>query len=274
MERKGLLKKHSSTLALFFIVIMMTATGCIACNKNALDKCHSGSISTLSQTGSTQHPVQSFALVMTKHSVTIKECLSPVCKDAPIPPVPLVMMSKGSSTVVGHKDGKTYSLTAAHVCMAPEPGVGPQGESLPFSYELKSELKLLDFKGIMHVATIVDANAKADVCLLSSEGIWSHAIAVSDEMPDIGTKVYNMAAPRGIFAPGMVPLFQGYYSGRDISGDEFFSIPTAPGSSGSAILNDDGEIVSIIHSAVRNFENLAIGSNLAIIRDLIDRNLE
>ena len=275
MEKRASSQNALSKLIMpMFLAIAVLSTGCIACNKNAFDKCGSTSLKSAADIGTTRHPVLSFGLVLTSHSLTIKECISPICADDPVPPVPMVMMSKGSSTVVGHKDGNTYSLTAAHVCMAPEPGVDSMGRPFPFSYEMKSELKLVDITGKIRVATIVDANTKVDICLLVTEGEWGKALDVAEEMPGVGEKVYNVAAPRGVFSPGMVPLFEGYYSGKDIHGDEFYTIPAAPGSSGSSILNSDGEIVGVVHSAVREFGNIAVSANLAVIKDLVDRNIE
>ena len=78
-----------------------------------------------------------------------------------------------------------------------------------------------------------------------------------------------MAAPFGIFNPGMVLLMHGYYSGKDSRNIHFFTIPTRPGSSGSPILNADGEIVSVIHSAMRSFESVGLGCDLAAIQNIM-----
>jgi hypothetical protein len=65
-----------------------------------------------------------------------------------------------------------------------------------------------------------------------------------------------MAAPSGIFAPGMLLIFEGYYSGEK-DGSDYYTVPAAPGSSGSAILNSRGDIIGVIHSAILKFPNLA-----------------
>ena len=88
-------------------------------------------------------------------------------------------------------------------------------------------------------------------------------------MPRVGERVFNMAAPHGIFAPGMVILLEGFYSGSDVDDDTFYTVPAAPGSSGSVIMNSRGEIVSVIHSAYRSFHQIALGSHLNYIRILM-----
>jgi S1-C subfamily serine protease len=88
-------------------------------------------------------------------------------------------------------------------------------------------------------------------------------------MPAHGERVFNVGAPFGIWAPGMVPLLEGFYSGTDGRGNEFFTIPTRPGSSGSPIFNSEGELISLIHSASIMFESIGLGCKLDNLREII-----
>ena len=129
-----------------------------------------------------------------------------------------------------------------------------------FFVEPKVDIRVLDYWGKSHNATVVAVDNENDICILRSRGIWSTPLPVARKMPNIGDRVTTIAAPRGIYYPKMVLRFDGYYVGVDDHGHAFFSTPTAPGSSGSVILNSRGEIVSVIHSAMRRFENVGLGS--------------
>jgi hypothetical protein len=85
----------------------------------------------------------------------------------------------------------------------------------------------------------------------------------------MGEKVYNLSAPRGIFGPGMLLMFDGYYAGIGYNNYMFFSLPTKPGSSGSPILNQKGELVSMIFAGFPAMENIGLGSNLSAVRAFV-----
>ena len=109
-----------------------------------------------------------------------------------------------------------------------------------------------------------------DVCLIRSRGTWGIPVPIADSMPEIGETVYNVAAPLGIFNPGMVPMFQGSYVGSDGEQREYYSLPARPGSSGSAIINSSGEVVGVLHSAFRGLEHMSICASLTSVRELME----
>ena len=88
-----------------------------------------------------------------------------------------------------------------------------------------------------------------------------------------GEKVYAIAAPHSIFSPGNALLFDGYFTGYDMTENAFYTIPTKPGSSGAGVINDEGELIAIIHSAPGSFENLAIASSLKNVKHFLSINL-
>jgi V8-like Glu-specific endopeptidase len=67
----------------------------------------------------------------------------------------------------------------------------------------------------------------------------------------------------------MLLMFDGYYAGVGFRNYMFFSIPTKPGSSGSPILNEKGELVSMIFAGFPAMENIGLGSNLNNIRTFV-----
>ena len=56
-------------------------------------------------------------------------------------------------------------------------------------------------------------------------------------------------------------LFDGYYAGEDDSGTIMTTIPVAPGSSGGAIVNKNGEIVGIVTAGLVNFKHVGIATS-------------
>jgi S1-C subfamily serine protease len=91
-----------------------------------------------------------------------------------------------------------------------------------------------------------------------------------------GEKVFNIAAPRGIYSSTLAPFFEGRYVGRDTIGSgkirglmDLYSTPTTFGSSGSPIVNADGEVVGLVSMAIIGFENLGISPPYESLRDIL-----
>ena len=183
------------------------------------------------------------------------------------------MRSVGSGAVVGHGEDRTFILTAKHVCEGALPEYDVQideleGDTLALGIRANSEYQLTDVDGNVYEAEMFRVHQTADICVLQTSGNWGVPIRVADSHPPEGTMIYNIAAPLGIFTPGMVPRWRGYYSGRTPDGLEFYSIPVAGGSSGSPVLYND-EIISIVVMSPIGFQNVAIGVNLEDLHDVI-----
>ena len=215
-------------------------------------------------------PYESFTLVVLSSVATPTDCILPLDM-CDVPSETFDMQSKGSGVIVGHGLGTTQILTAGHVCQSRNYSA-IVFEDMPYTYDSISEIEIIDFYGNSRPAIIVDVDEVNDLCLLMTVGKWAPVVDVAEGMPSIGSRVYNMAAPMGIFSAGMVLMFDGYYSGEDYVGDVFFTIPAYPGSSGSAVLNGDGEIISVIHSATVGFSHIAIGNKLEAIHEIIENN--
>ena len=216
----------------------------------------------------------SFVLVEITQILTLGECMSGEnCKEVPAEIRKKEFHIRGSGAVIAHREGLTYVLTAQHVC---EQDDAPEHVTLLNSqYKVNSETKInfSDIRGASHKGTVVYADKENDICIVSSPGTWGHPVEIAKEMPKPGEKVYNIAAPYGIYSPGMALTFEGFYSGRDMRGNEFYTVPARPGSSGSAIFNSSGKIVGVVHSAMINFENLAISCRLENIIDAYESHV-
>ena len=203
-------------------------------------------------------PYHSFVLVQHNIAVIPTACIITSIEGCQLPEAD-VIRARGSGVVVGHGTGMSHIMTAAHVCRhQPAPGVLIHG--VPYEYRYMESINIVDFYGVSHEGLVVGADEENDLCLVSVEGIWSESVPIADNIPDLGEPVQNMAAPMGIFSAGMVLMFDGRYSGTDRQGDAFFTVPSYAGSSGSAILNSSGEVVGIIHSATRDFDNISIAT--------------
>ena len=63
-------------------------------------------------------------------------------------------------------------------------------------------------------------------------------------------------------------MFDGYFAGCE-QGFCMYSIPATFGSSGSAVYNTKGELVSILVAAAIDFENVSMGPDIQKIEALI-----
>lgn len=168
-------------------------------------------------------------------------------------------------------------ITAGHVCMSMVT-TGTQvklfellelnGDGKPKgSITLSTEA--IDFHGKRHAVEILTMSPISDLCVLSAPTISVDAVPIASQMPTQGSRIYNIAAPHGMFAPGMSLIFEGYYAGDDWDGDTWFTFPAAPGSSGSPIFNENGELIGIVTMASEEFEHIAIGSDVKRVRKLL-----
>jgi hypothetical protein len=169
-----------------------------------------------------------------------------------------VTTGSGSGIVIASDPKSTLVMTAGHVCKM------PAGET--------HMLSAIDSKGNVHQSVSFKLSDKPDLCIINTSGIWGAPVQISDSEPAYGERVTSMAAPEGVFEPNMVLIFDGRYAGKALNEDSIFTMPCAPGSSGSAVLNQDGKIVSIVHSAAKNFQNIAIGSDIDDIKKFISEN--
>lgn len=169
-------------------------------------------------------------------------------------------------------------LTAAHFCNSLDAKMFfiKQGAIVNNVY-----YEITSFDGHKMEAIVINKDEDNDLCLMLVIGptheIDKQVIKMSDEKPHVGQRVYNIAAPLGIFAPGMVPIFEGFHSGpalypgktEDVKVD-IYSLPIKQGSSGSPIVNDRYELVGVVIAGVRRFNNVGFSPRYEIIKQFLE----
>ena len=163
----------------------------------------------------------------------------------------MIPYSSASGVVVLYKKRK-HVLTAAHVCVANNAILGTQ--------EIKgydARFTLIDRYSRQHIGKVVKIDPSIDTCLIYAEELSSPALRVATKKPEYGEKVYNIAAPLSIIFRNMVLVFEGLYSG-EIGRKAYYTLPAIFGSSGSPILNSNGELIGLLHSVHSEFHHVSL----------------
>ena len=113
------------------------------------------------------------------------------------------------------------------------------------------------------------------MCLLFSSNYWNEKgpAKIADSSVYEGERVYNVAAPVGIFYEDVVPLLEGFYMGKD-GLKAYYSIPAMGGSSGSPIFNIRGHLVGMIHSVNVAFPMVSVSPTQKELKKFIESNIE
>ena len=161
--------------------------------------------------------------------------------------------------------GGTYILTAGHVCDSSDITdlygfIKNQNFEISFSAENKY---------YNSSAKVIDMDLIDDLCLLKVETMFSKPVRISNHLPKKGERVYNLAAPLGIYNKNFMLEFEGFFAGEDGYGNSIYSIPAKPGSSGSPIFDKKGNLIGMIHSSALKMENISISSELGTIRNYL-----
>jgi S1-C subfamily serine protease len=176
--------------------------------------------------------------------------------------------STGSGAVVMRTDEGSYVLTAGHVCSFEKE---MQLASEFAGSKILVQMRSVNFSLGEYVSDIVSMDHTIDTCLLFARNLYTTKVAkIAPYSTDVepGERVYNVAAPVGIFYKDVVPLLEGFFMGnRDTRA--YYSIPAMGGSSGSPIFNSDNEIVVMIHSVNVYFPVVSVSPPLKELRAFI-----
>ena len=177
-------------------------------------------------------------------------------------------LSTGSGAVVLRTNAGSYVLTAAHVC--------DYEDSVEIAQQLGAKklevfLKTVNFKMGENIADIINMDHSLDTCILFAHDLYTTKVAkIASSLTTVeeGERVFNVAAPVGIFYEDVVPLLEGFYMGQK-GLKAYYSIPAMGGSSGSPIFNADDEIVGMIHSVNSYFPVVSVSPPTKELREFI-----
>jgi S1-C subfamily serine protease len=198
--------------------------------------------------------------VFIKKIVNLRKCESGICVDGRI-------SSAGSGFIVKTTYRGSFVMTASHVCVTNRDHLQP-------GVTATDVLQVETLGGKFYDASVLAHNPDIDACLMFAENLVDdvETIPMASEAPVPGDKVYNIASPYGIHYPNVVPIFEGRYIGeRGHKG--FYTFDAGPGSSGSMILNEDGELIGLLHSVYRDMHQIVVSVDYNSLRQFIQRGL-
>lgn len=172
----------------------------------------------------------------------------------------------GSGFIVKQSKKGTVIMTASHVCkVTPPPHLNVK--------ILKSDLYVKDLKKKNYKVKIIAMNRKNDMCLLlSKKRINYPSVKLAKKAPVEKDRIVNIAAPGGIVYKDVIPIFEGVYIGSK-SGKQLYTLYAIGGSSGSMILNSDGELVGIVTHAHPKIP-IVIGPKHSDLKNFLTKHLK
>jgi len=185
------------------------------------------------------------------------------------------MRSSGSGAVVAQSTKGSYILTAGHVCELEVERLVPTPEMLKMIKNVEVNMSIINLSQSKYKANIVAIDNNSDLCLLFSENYWNEKgpAKIANSQVYEGERVYNVAAPVGIFYDNVVPLLEGFFMGND-GLRAYYSIPAMGGSSGSPIYNIRGHLVGMIHSVNVAFPMISVSPTQKELRKFLVSNIK
>lgn len=128
----------------------------------------------------------------------------------------------------------------------------------------KATVKTFDGKEF-EVDSVLISNRKKDIIKFSLKNDENHRfkyLTFAEENPQQGDKVYNISSPLGLeqtFSDGVISATRSDSHGEVIQ----ITAPISPGSSGSAIINEKGEVVAVATYLMKGGQNLNFGVRLS-----------
>jgi len=189
---------------------------------------------------------------------------------------PLIPINSASGYVVkvDRKNNILYAITAAHWCEPIEKEELYDITDMVFE-KMPIIGSFVNFMGNEYRIKKIKVDYRNDLCLVefkSKYAKYAKTIDISNSMPKIGESVYAIAAPQWSHENEFRQHYEGKFAGCD-SYTCSFTIPATYGSSGSAVINEKGEIISIITMAAVEFNNFALGPKREALQRFLESNL-
>ncbi len=207
-------------------------------------------------------PIDAFVIVSIDSKVTPEKCDPPTenCLSIIGSLPPIETRKTGSGMRVWH-EGRSYILTAAHVCKendTPSHFNHPE-KDVRIKLTSSEEIHVIGVDGVSHDASIASLNDDLDLCALKAETFNGGSVALAPTAPRVGDIVYSIAAPYGLGGESLSLIFNGRYSGIR-RGMHYYTIPTRPGSSGAIVLNSNWQAIGSLHTAFVPLESIGMGA--------------
>jgi len=175
--------------------------------------------------------------------------------------------ASGSAVVVDSNGENAYALTAAHVC------VDGGAMKMLKNHKYTMEFLVINLHKRYFPIEIVAVDSKNDLCILYVKGLYSPPIRIAADAPEPGDRIYNIAAPLGIFDKDMAPIFDGFFDGNS-GGRAIYSLPAKGGSSGSPIVNHRGELVGMVSAVYIYFPQITLSPKFEETKSFIEREVD
>ena len=183
--------------------------------------------------------------------------------------------SSGSGAIVHQTKDETSILTAAHVCLYDLPKeIQKEFDKIERKYKIQTSDKKIREVYLRKISPGFKENKGIDLCLLNSPKLNFPKLHLSSEAPKLGERIYNMASPHGSYNPPAPIMFSGHYSGENENGPEcIVTLPSAPGSSGSPLLNSRGELVGLVFAVNMELSTLTMCVKYKTLKQFLDSSL-
>ncbi len=165
-----------------------------------------------------------------------------------------------------------HIITAGHLCKSMMLEVTKGNVAEIYLYYLMQDGFIYQAKGLK----IKTLDNEMDLCMLeSSKDLILLPVQLADrDVPKTRDIVYMIGAPRGIFpieAEGriMLPRMQG----KDEEHKILISIPVYGGNSGSALFNDESEVIGVLTDGDSKYQNVGYATNLTDLKKFIKKSL-
>ena len=179
----------------------------------------------------------------------------------------------GSGFVVAEApSGGSYVITAAHVC---KPSIFREREETNLEIiDYRLEISALTKEMMKFSLKAMEIDTKSDLCMLHGPDLIRPPIKIADQEMAPGERTFNIAAPRGILHGEAPLIIDGIYNGisKEV-GKALYTMLVAGGSSGSVIMNAEGEAVGMVSMMDVRFPYVVYSPTHDMLRKFVDRAL-
>ena len=269
-----------SLFAANFYLLFFSYIGCYHNNNIKVQNLHENEIkATQKKIKNTRTPVNSNNFIYLERYIMADESGDPCSIDQgyDVCTKRLEQISSASGYVIRKdiKNSEVYALTADHWCKREEYPEEFIAMGLILFNKPFLQNYAFSFEGVETV-DIVARDPISDICLVKfkTNHISKYKnMKIAKKEPKLGEILYTQSSPLGIYSKNVRFNLEGRYSGCT-SYFCFFTIPAAPGSSGSSVINSRGEIVSIITAVIVDFNTISLGPTLKELQNFMEKNDE